>query len=277
MANGNCIICGQPKIGPKYCRDCSGSKAHKARTRAANIAKGLRCDGVPLQPEKPKQTKAEKNAYMVEWHRKRSAKFRSQGLRHDGTPRKRKVLTPEERRENKKRLQKETYERRGSVYKERAKARRKADPDYNRKHCEQRQKRLADPAKRAAFNKMQNDYRRNRRASDPEFKLLTNMRTLMYIAVSGRCYDPDKIYRKSKSTMKYIGCTIRELREYVEAKFTDGMSWDNYGKWHMDHIVPVSAFDQTNEDDLHKCWHYTNFQPLWGADNISKGGVKRDQ
>lgn len=238
MAVRKCKLCDKERTGYFYCDDCGSLNAIKARKRAENIAKGLNADG---------------------------------------TPQKRKRLTPEERKANHKRLCREGWDRHREEYNRRAKEARRADPDYNRKHKETRNKRLADPVKRAAFNKMQRDYRRERRERDPEFKLLGNMRTLMYIAVTGRAYGPDRDLRKTKSTMKYIGCTIRELREYVEAKFTDGMSWDNYGKWHMDHIVPVSAFDQTNEDDLYKCWHYTNFQPLWGPENISKGGVKRDQ
>jgi hypothetical protein len=68
--------------------------------------------------------------------------------------------------------------------------------------------------------------------------------------------------------------TPDELMDYLEGRFTEGMTRDNYGKWHVDHIRPTSSFDFTgpdNEEQLHMAWNYTNLQPLWAADNISKG------
>ena len=64
-----------------------------------------------------------------------------------------------------------------------------------------------------------------------------------------------------------------ELVTYIEKLFVDGMSWDNYGPtgWHIDHIKPCASFDLTNQDEQRQCFHYTNLQPLWAADNIRKG------
>jgi hypothetical protein len=68
-----------------------------------------------------------------------------------------------------------------------------------------------------------------------------------------------------------IGCTPDKLREHIQTQFTDGMTWDNYGDWHIDHKRPCSSFDLTKPEEQHKCFHYTNLQPLWAADNQSKG------
>ena len=84
---------------------------------------------------------------------------------------------------------------------------------------------------------------------------------------------------KNSRTFDYVGLTPEELMAYLEAKFTDGMTRDNYGKWHVDHIRPLSSFDfykhelgsKEFEDLLHQAWHYTNLQPLWAKDNLSKG------
>lgn len=53
--------------------------------------------------------------------------------------------------------------------------------------------------------------------------------------------------------------------------FTNGMTWDNYGQWHVDHIRPCALYDLTKEDQQMACFHYTNLQPLWAKDNMSKG------
>lgn len=71
--------------------------------------------------------------------------------------------------------------------------------------------------------------------------------------------------------LKYIGCSLEYFRAHIESKFTIGMSWDNYGEWHLDHIVPLSAFDLLDEDQLKKAAYYTNIQPLWALDNLKKG------
>lgn len=67
------------------------------------------------------------------------------------------------------------------------------------------------------------------------------------------------------------GCSSDELRVYLESKFQLGMSWENYGEWHLDHIRPLCSFDLTKEEELLKACCYTNLQPLWAKDNLSKG------
>lgn len=75
---------------------------------------------------------------------------------------------------------------------------------------------------------------------------------------------------KGKSGFMQIGCKKQELVAHLESKFQKGMSWDNYGEWHIDHIIPCSAFDLTNPSHIATCFHYQNLQPLWAADNIRK-------
>lgn len=70
-----------------------------------------------------------------------------------------------------------------------------------------------------------------------------------------------------------VGFTIGKLKEHLEAKFTSGMNWENYGKWHVDHKRPIASFSfNTPEDeDFKRCWALENLQPLWARDNCSKG------
>lgn len=75
---------------------------------------------------------------------------------------------------------------------------------------------------------------------------------------------------RGNSKMRYLGCTPKELRNYLEHMFKKGMSWDNIGEWHVDHVYPVASFDLSIEAERHKAFHYTNLQPLWARANIKK-------
>lgn len=76
---------------------------------------------------------------------------------------------------------------------------------------------------------------------------------------------------KAYSSVELLGCTIDECRRYLELKFSGGMSWDNYGLWHIDHIKPCISFDLTDPEQQKICFHYTNLQPLWAKENLLKG------
>ena len=109
-------------------------------------------------------------------------------------------------------------------------------------------------------------YQRRRHREDPIFRLLHNMRSGLWKCLSGK--------QKNSRTMQYVNMTSDELMDYLEGRFTEGMTRDNYGKWHVDHIRPLASFDFTgpdSEEQLHIAWNYTNLQPLWATDNISKG------
>ena len=86
-----------------------------------------------------------------------------------------------------------------------------------------------------------------------------------------------KIINNSKTTSKkileYLGCTIQEARNHIQSQFKEGMTWEKHGRhgWHFDHIIPISHFDATDKEQLKKCFHYTNLQPLWWHENLSKG------
>lgn len=81
---------------------------------------------------------------------------------------------------------------------------------------------------------------------------------------------------KSFRTQEYLGCSYLELRAWLESHFLEGMSWDNYGEWHIDHYVPLAYFDPCNKKDNLIAWHYRNLRPLWAKDNIAKGNKLPD-
>ena len=84
-----------------------------------------------------------------------------------------------------------------------------------------------------------------------------------------------ELIRYPATTSQKIGCSGAFLKIYLESKFQPGMSWDNYGfgndKWHIDHIRPLSSFNLADEKEIQKANHYSNLQPLWQKDNLSKG------
>lgn len=75
---------------------------------------------------------------------------------------------------------------------------------------------------------------------------------------------------KSDTCVKYVGCSLDELKNHMETTFSNGMSWDNYGEWHIDHIIPCTAFNMHDETEKLACFNYKNLQALWSKDNIQK-------
>jgi hypothetical protein len=105
------------------------------------------------------------------------------------------------------------------------------------------------------------EYIRNYNSS-PKNKLKNSLRSRVNELMNKKYENP--------KTFDLLGCEFNEFLLYIENKFKDGMSWDNYGYygWHIDHIVPLSS--AKTEDDLKKLYHFTNLQPLWWGDNLKK-------
>lgn len=81
-------------------------------------------------------------------------------------------------------------------------------------------------------------------------------------------------YNKRSKTFKILGVTFDEFKIYIENLFREGMSWSNYGEWHLDHKVPISW--AKTEEEVYKLNHYSNFQPLWASENTNKGNKWSD-
>ncbi|MFZ4498533.1 MAG: hypothetical protein ACOYMX_02375 [Burkholderiales bacterium] len=79
---------------------------------------------------------------------------------------------------------------------------------------------------------------------------------------------------KSIKWSAVLGYSMQELADHLERQFVDGMSWENKGEWHIDHIIPASSFDLTDESQLRACMALTNLRPLWSRENIKKGAKR---
>lgn len=125
--------------------------------------------------------------------------------------------------------------------------------DFSKKYQQENKENLK--TKRLAYEK-------RRAKTDPHFKLRRSLRHRLRESLKY------KKWNKNSSLASYIGCDKETLKKYFESKFLDGMSWENHGEWHIDHIVPLSS--ARTEEELYRLCHYTNLQPLWAIDNLRK-------
>jgi hypothetical protein len=116
------------------------------------------------------------------------------------------------------------------------------------------------------------DYRANNKYKMNQYQRIKRKIDIQFcIAGRLRCRTRQAIKNKSASTQKLTGCTWKFLVSYLESLFKPGMTWENRSEWHIDHIRPLISFDLTDPEQQKLACHYTNLQPLWAEENLSKG------
>jgi hypothetical protein len=125
--------------------------------------------------------------------------------------------------------------------------------------------------KQPHIRKRAREYKKKRMQSNPSARVAAALR--------GRVREVflSQGLRKTDKTFKLVGCSHAELRAHLEAQFTEGMTWENYGAWEIDHRIPCRAFDLTLPEHRSACFHFTNLQPLWRTDNRRKSGKLKEQ
>lgn len=113
-----------------------------------------------------------------------------------------------------------------------------------------------------------NEKIRLRKQNDPLYKAKMAIRSTI------SCSIRNQEYKKNGRTYEILGCSYEDFKSYIEHQFTEGMSWENYGEWHLDHKTPISWSE--TEKQVYELNKYTNFQPLWATDNLSKGNKWSD-
>lgn len=148
---------------------------------------------------------------------------------------------------------------------------RESNPNHNNEWREKnpryRKEKILDQPyvpKPKTFNKeWARNYQKKKRLENPLYHFSMNLRSRTYQAFKR------KSWKKNGGSEQLLGCDFLTAKEYIEKQFQEGMTWSNYGKWHIDHVTPLISAN--TQDDLIKLCHYTNLQPLWAIDNISKG------
>lgn len=107
------------------------------------------------------------------------------------------------------------------------------------------------------------DSDRERYQNDPQYRIKKVLRTRLYKTIKGT--------KSSKQLLQYIGIPLADYKQWIEFQWQNDWSWQNYGKvWEIDHVMPCDSFDLTQEEEKHKCFHWSNTRPLSCSENLAK-------
>jgi hypothetical protein len=227
----------------EYLRNYYASGVGKARAvkRAEVLAKKA-----SQPPKPPKHTREKYKQYQREYQKKNREKLLEQARQYANRPEvkaRRKAYIGEYYQDESRKSKRRAY--------------------MKQKYHENRDKILAREKARELITGKLNARRRWRYANDIDFKIRMRLRTRLTYAI--------KKGSKTGSAVTLLGCSIPEFKAHIEKLFQPGMTWENWGEWHLDHIRPLASFDLTQYDELRIACHHTNLQPLWGPDNLTKG------
>ena len=150
-------------------------------------------------------------------------------------------------------------------YREKNEEYKKRNYKYVKKYYQRNREVILAKQKETDRSEYYREYMQERR-KNPQWKLLDRARSRIYNALKR------KQGMKSKKTLELLGVKdFQEVIDHLVSQFRERMTLDNYGQWHVDHIKPCSSFNLLDVEEQKKCFHYTNLQPLWARENLSKG------
>ncbi len=126
---------------------------------------------------------------------------------------------------------------------------------------------LSNPIKKMKKSKRHTEYCKEQYQSNVFYKLSIFIRNSLNRSIK------NKRINKNNKSFQYIGCSLEKLKYHIESQFLEGMTWDNHGDWHIDHISPLAS--AKTEEDIFKLNHYTNLQPLWEKENLQKSSKQQ--
>lgn len=200
---------------------------------------------------------AEQNKDKIKLHK---TKWRNNNKAAAAESARRRYAANPEKRFIKNKKQRERYRQNLEAMRKRGRA---ASAKYLNKNKEKVNAKLRARAKTA----LHKEKVRLRRKADVAYRL----RCVLRKRINGICFNNKSL--RAGSAVRDLGCSIAALKAHLEAQFKPGMTWENHAidGWHIDHIVPLASFDLTNREQFLKAAHYTNLQPLWAKENLSKG------
>lgn len=241
FGKGVCAGCGsiyqRTGIRQRRCRPCGLS--HK-KQHASDNAKRWRQENI----ERIRERDRERNKKRAEENRRRAREWAK--------------ANPDKVKEQARR----TY----LANTERAKAKAKQWAQQNKERRRKISRESA--ARRRAENPSLFSERKRQLMGSPINRLTHNISELVRRALAGN--------KQSRRWETLVGYSVQDLRRHLERQFVGGMSWDNYGRWHVDHIVPVASFSFSDHDDdeFRRCWAMSNLRPLWASENSSKNAKR---
>lgn len=157
---------------------------------------------------------------------------------------------------------------------------------YHKNHPEQtalslirhrrKNKEALNAKRREAYARLTQE-EKNARNAKKQWRYANNLNFRVTCILRGRFNQAlrDRLAHKWDTTFNLLGCSLEFFIQHIESKWLFDMSWANYGKegWHIDHVKPCAAFDLDDPLEQAKCFHWTNMQPLWARDNLSKSAA----
>lgn len=145
-----------------------------------------------------------------------------------------------------------------------------ADREEARRYARNYYHSVMSEEQRDRKRRRQNERQAERRESEPRFRLRHTMSAFIHDSLRKRGS------KKPAGWQSLVGYSVEDLRRHLERQFTRGMSWENYGEWHVDHIRPIACFDWQSAEDpgFKSCWALSNLRPLWAQENRKKSGKR---
>ena len=137
---------------------------------------------------------------------------------------------------------------------------RRKDPEYSAAQLKRKAK--WREANRERYLETNRSYDARQMRENIQRKISKNLRHRLRKAMLGET--------RGISAVRDLGISIAEFRVWIESKFSNGMSWENYGEWHLDHVKPLARFDLSVDSEVLQACNYKNIQPLWAEDNRAK-------
>ena len=262
--SGLCISCGLPHgrfLTAKRCLTCAAAKTAEARAPCSGLC--ISC-GLPHgRYSTSKRCLTCAAAKTAEARAPRSGLCISCGLPHGRYPTSKRCLACAAVRDTE--LHRESRKRNQEAARSRKRAWRADNAERHRaSHAAWK------AANRGRLTEYKRDYDNHRKRKDHVFKLVMTVRSRVATALRASRLKGQRV--TARGALRYLGCPFDDFVQHIESQFTDGMSWENFGRggWHVDHIYPLGRANLTDPVELLAAFNWRNCRPLWGAENMIK-------